>query len=86
MSEQFDALAARIDRLEKIHTAKFLDTRQAAEFLGFTERGLRQLRYEGGGPPFIKLGSGHKTPVRYARKDLLEWADAQKRFECTDEL
>ena len=46
-----------------------LTTQQAADFLGRPTRTLEDLRYRGGGPPFVKMGRA----VRYRKKALLEW-------------
>lgn len=45
---------------------QYLDTRQAAAYLGLSRQRLESWRCRGGGPEFTKLGSA----VRYARHDL----------------
>lgn len=63
--------------------AEFLDTRQAAAFLGTDAKGrsliapatLERWRQEGRGPAFRKFG----RRCLYAREDLLSWAGSRKR-------
>jgi excisionase family DNA binding protein len=50
-----------------------MDSRQAAEYLGITERWLRRARAERR-VPFVKMGKF----VRYRPDDLDEWLDRQK--------
>ncbi|MCB2226207.1 MAG: helix-turn-helix domain-containing protein [Desulfarculaceae bacterium] len=53
-------------------TPLLLKTSPAADYLGLSRRTLENLRYRGGGPRFIKLGSA----VRYRREDLDAWVEA----------
>ena len=46
-----------------------VDEKTAARILGVSVRFLQQRRYQGGGPPFIKVGSA----VRYRHSDLDDW-------------
>lgn len=50
--------------------------KQVAEFLGYSEAGLAQMRYRGIGPRFIKLGG---RAVRYRWEDVEKWLDQQSR-------
>jgi hypothetical protein len=52
---------------------RFLDTDQAAGYLGLSPRTLEKHRVYGGGPLFRKFG----RRVFYAREDLDAWADAR---------
>lgn len=60
--------------------AKFLDTREAADFLGLSNRTLDRYRVTGEGPVFHKFGSR----IRYALADLQAWA-AARRARSTSE-
>ena len=53
----------------------YLNTAQAAHYLGISERKLEALRISGAGPTYRK----HATCVRYHIKDLEAWSDATKR-------
>lgn len=46
--------------------AEYLTTRQAAELLGLSVKGLEQMRAAGRGPKFVRIG--HR--IRYRRADL----------------
>lgn len=48
---------------------QLLHERDAARILGVSVHWLRRKRWEGGGPPYIKLGRA----VRYERNALLQW-------------
>lgn len=58
--------------------AEFLDTRQAAYWLGLSHRTLEGYRVSGGGPVFHRFGNR----VRYRRSDLDAWA-AKRRVTTT---
>lgn len=45
---------------------------EAADFLGYTVRALRNWRVRGGGPCFVRV-SGRS--IRYRRRDLVAWAE-----------
>lgn len=51
----------------------FLTTRQVAEFLNCSLEFLKTARKRGTGPQFTKISP---DAVRYARKSLLAWIDA----------
>ena len=54
----------------------YLNEKQVSERLGVSIAWLRKCRMTGcGGPPFRKFG----VLVRYAEKDLEDWANGQKR-------
>ena len=60
------------------HDAKaLLSTAEAAALLALSARTLKRYRYEGRGPPFLRLGGR----VRYTRADLLKWALAHRQGE-----
>lgn len=58
-----------------------VDTDGAAERLGVTPETLRNWRWRGDGPPFVKLGRA----VRYRLSDLSAWLDAQTRTSTSDD-
>jgi len=47
------------------------DTRTTAAYIGVPEATLRQWRYRGFGPDYVKVGQH----VRYRRADLERWMD-----------
>ncbi|MCP5117224.1 MAG: helix-turn-helix domain-containing protein [bacterium] len=55
---------------------------QAATLLGVQPATLAAWRSRGGGPIFVRIGSGKKPAVRYRRGDLLAWA-ADRRHANT---
>ncbi len=57
-----------------------LDTIGAAKFVGVSKRTLEKWRYEGGGPPYLKLG----RRVLYCLGDLEEWISRQGRSSTSE--
>ncbi len=57
-----------------------LDTIRAAKFVGLSKRTLEKWRYEGGGPPYLKLG----RRVLYSLGDLEEWIGRQRRSSTSE--
>ena len=57
-----------------------LTVREAAEYVGLSQHTLNQMRHEGRGPRFLKLGSR----VRYDIRDLDAWIDASRRRSTSD--
>lgn len=49
----------------------FLDSKQAAHYLGLSKRHLERMRSRGDGPPFRR----HARCVRYHVDDLMAWSD-----------
>ena len=47
---------------------------EAAEFLGLGVDTLKRFYAQGRGPRVCKMGTTRTARVRYARRDLLEWA------------
>ena len=45
---------------------------EASQFLGLKPQTLRNWRYEGKGPKYLKFGN---KSVRYRVNDLIEWAE-----------
>jgi predicted DNA-binding transcriptional regulator AlpA len=60
---------------------RFLDTKAAAEYLGFKPCTLHKWRTTGGGPRFVKFGGA----VRYEVPDLEEHIQASKRRTTSEE-
>lgn len=54
---------------------RLLFTEEVAEALGRPPRTLRQWRYLGEGPTYLKVGA----LVRYRPRDVEEWLKAQER-------
>lgn len=52
---------------------KLLTTEELAAYLGCAPRTLMCQRVYGKGPPFIKLGAGKKSAVRYLLSDVHAW-------------
>ena len=67
-----------------------LAPQQAADFLGSTSAALAQWRTRGGGPPYHRAVSHTdrrgrvRGPIRYTRRDLIEWLN-QRRYSNTAE-
>ncbi len=59
---------------------RYLNTEDAATFLGLSRATLDKWRYTGGGPLFSKLGNR----VRYDRADLEAWMAKSKRRSTSD--
>jgi len=56
--------------------------REAAEFLGYTPRFMQMRRYQGDGPPFVRIS---KTAVRYRPEDIDKWVEGLLRESTSDE-
>ena len=54
---------------------RLMNEQQVAEVLGRPPRTLRQWRYLGVGPRYLKVGAA----VRYRPSDIEEWLRAQER-------
>ena len=56
---------------------RYLNTLEAAAYLGVSDKTLLKLRHAGGGPPYATLG----RRVIYDVRDLDKWvADRKRRF------
>lgn len=58
----------------------FLNTKEAADFLGLKPNTLEKMRVYGGGPEYRK----HGRYVRYHIDDLNAWSDLRKRSSTSD--
>jgi excisionase family DNA binding protein len=65
---------------ESEYLDQLLSETEAARFLGFSVRTLQGWRVKGGGPRFVKIGG---RSVRYRRRDLNAWADANMRLNTS---
>lgn len=63
-------------QLDPSSTPEYLNTQQAADYLGVSHQFLEISRCKGGGPPFIKLS----RLVRYKKCDLDEWMNKHRQF------
>lgn len=59
-----------------------LRSAEAAEYLGLKKQTLAMYRLKGGGPQYIRLGQGQRSPVAYRKEDLDSWLES-KRFRST---
>ena len=53
---------------------------QVSRALGVDEGTVDNWRSKGLGPPYIKLGDFRTSPVRYPRKDLIDWIKTRPRI------
>jgi hypothetical protein len=58
----------------------FLNTREAAAWLGLTKNTLEKMRVFGVGPLYRK----HGRYVRYHMEDLVAWSESRKRRSTSD--
>lgn len=63
---------------------KYLTEKEAAEICGLSRQWFQRARWEGNGPPFVKIGSGRSGAVRYRLSALLQWL-ADREFLSTSE-
>lgn len=63
-------------------THKMLSTAEVATRLGLSISYLNKLRVEGGGPPFVKIG----TRVIYDGADLNAWLASRKQRSTSETL
>ena len=70
-----------IDRADKARQGSpFLNTAQAAFYIGLSRRTLEKMRLTGDGPRFCK----HGRYVRYHINDLDAWSEAERRSSTSD--
>ena len=60
--------------------ATYMNTLQAARYLGLSEKTLRRYRASGGGPVFCRFN----TRIRYRRQDLDDWAATRREVPAVD--
>lgn len=61
---------------------KLLNTREAAELVGFKPSTLDRMRLYGTGPVFVKIGV---RAIKYRRSDVLAWIEAKGTHRTTAE-
>jgi len=71
----------RLDPAARSSRNTYLTTTQAAEHLNLSRKTLEKWRLDHRGPAYCKFGN----KVLYRLEDLMEWADAQPRFDTTAE-
>jgi predicted DNA-binding transcriptional regulator AlpA len=76
MSEQ----QGKSDCSEREYLDQLLTEREAAKFLGYSQKALQKWRCEGGGPAFVRA----RRSIRYRRRDLLAWAESLVRVSTSD--
>ncbi len=54
---------------------------QAADFLSLTPRWLELKRYQGDGPPFVRVSA---RCIRYRLSDIEDWVDCRIRTSTSD--
>ena len=62
------------DPMEIQHNPRYLGEREVAKILGLSVQTLRNRRFLGHPPPYVKLGRS----VRYLLADILAWAETNK--------
>jgi len=60
---------------------RLLTAQQAAAYLNLTPRFLEMRRFNGNGPPFIRISS---RCVRYQMSDLRAWTEQLRRTSTSD--
>ena len=60
---------------------RLLTSQEAAGFLGLTPRFLEMRRFNGNGPPHIRISS---RCVRYLMSDLQAWVEERRRTSTSD--
>ncbi|MBY0335458.1 MAG: helix-turn-helix domain-containing protein [Acetobacteraceae bacterium] len=74
--------SARKDAASDGAPREVMSSREAAAFLGISERSLQRFRIEGGGPVFVRLG---QTRVSYLRADLVAWLHSRRASSTSEE-
>jgi len=57
-----------------------LTTAEAASVLRLSARTLEDMRWRGGGPPYLRLS---RNAVRYSHAAVMEWAEARTRLSTS---
>ena len=78
-----ETLAARVV-LNRPGGEQFLTTVECAAILRLSPRTLERMRVQGGGPRYVKAGSGLRSKVLYPMADIAAWTDA-RTFHSTSE-
>jgi hypothetical protein len=64
-----------MEKEERYTSIQFKRPKELAAMLNVSEQMLMQWRANDSGPPFKKLGSSWKSPVRYYPADILAWIE-----------
>ncbi len=54
----------------------YLTSKETAELLKISTQTLERMRVTGGGPPFMKAGTGKRSRVLYKLSDITEWLES----------
>lgn len=65
--------------MDNTNTDRLLTDREVEARFGLSATWLERRRRMGGGPTWIKLGTGRTSPVRYRARDVTAWLDANTR-------
>lgn len=65
------------------HARKLLTERETAEYLAVPQKTLQAWRWRGGGPPFVRIGSG-RGHIRYRTTDLESYIEERRRSSTSD--
>lgn len=57
-------------------TPEYLTPHQVSELTGFTPRALEAMRSRRQGPPYSKVGSGKRSPIRYRADRVRAWMES----------
>jgi predicted DNA-binding transcriptional regulator AlpA len=71
----------RAPQSDPAYLDRLIDEFEAADFLGYSVRALRNWRVRGGGPRYVKVSS---RSIRYRRIDLVAWAEARLCSSTSD--
>lgn len=63
---------------------RLVDEGELAAILRTSPRTIQGWRVRGGGPRFVKLSRGQRSPVRYRLNDVHAWLEAQTRTSTAD--
>ena len=95
-SQSLDRLIPSFDEILKRNPDYFeqaLTSKEASALLDSTPAALAQMRSRGTGPEYRRLPtttsidsrSRPRGPIRYIRRDLIEWLRQRRRFSNTEE-
>ncbi|HEY9678869.1 MAG TPA: helix-turn-helix domain-containing protein [Drouetiella sp.] len=62
-----------------------LTQEQVAQMFGVSAKWVERKRSEGGGPAYVKLGTGLRAPVRYNLQTVVAWFESQERSNTSEQ-
>jgi hypothetical protein len=62
---------------------ELVDDKIAGPLVGLAPKTLANLRHQGGGPPFYRVGRG-RGAARYSRRDLAAYREARRRSSTSE--